>query len=469
MEQDNGLKLKDIIKLLLGNKWLYLIMVGFFAICSVIGFSIYSSHESEYVSFYDYDVAGFSTTIDESGFAQAKYIDGEKFDPRSIVTKEKIKEYFDGSDELKDLDAESLYDNGVIKSFGYKVKYVKNDHKKDDKDAAYIEDKRGYEIVLSSKKLSKLQAKALASAIANEVINVSKTKIDKIQYRSFLNYFDNTNNYPEKISSLNGGIAYLKELSSSLISSYGDILLEEGKYGGEDDKYFLDAKTISDWQKELGITFDSYYVDSLLSELEVNGYISNESIMYVASLSTNIANLEKEIAANETILTDLKAQRDALVASIGSNATIESVEIGEYNAEIISLTKKIGEQKETVSVYKLQLQNLDTSSFTQEQLEEYTTKLSAFNGKLQQIRNDLEFYTNQYEAISKQTMKNDSSVYFDSPDIVEIQGNIKIGIIAVSSLAIGFFAPMIINLAVAAFGVAEGKPVFKKGKNSATF
>ena len=463
--EENTITLKDVIKLLLGNKWLYLIMAAFFLVASAVGLSVFSSTKTDYVAFYDYDVAGFSTTVDETGSVSAQYIDGEKFDPRSIVTKEKIMEYFASNENLSGLDAEKLYNDKLIKSFGYKIKYVKNSHKKDDKDVDYIEDARGYELVLNSKLLSIEQASVLSKIIANEVIETSNTKIDKIQYHSFLNYYDSINNYPEKITSLNNGIAYLKDLSNDLIKTYGNVLLKEGKYGGTEDKYYLESKTISNWQKQLDISFDSYYVNTLQSELEVNGFITNDSITYAATLKTSIANLNREIAVNEALLADLKTQRDNLVSSIGSNATIESVEIAEYNAEIISLTKTIAEKKEQVDLYELQLERLDTSSFTPEQLEAYMASLSSFENKLKTIRDNLEFYTDQYEAIAKETMKNDSHVYFENPEIVRKEGGIKKVLIGGASICIGVFAPMIVNLALAAFNVADGKPLFKVTRN----
>lgn len=464
MEEENAVNLKKIVKVLLGNKWLYLLMAAIFLIVSVAGLSVYSSINTEYVAFYDYNVAGFSTLVDETGNAKAKYIDGEKFDPRLVVTKEKIKELFSNRDELRLLDVEKLYEKDLIKSYGYKIKYEKNDHKKDEKDVDYLESKRGYELVINSNLLSKSQAKALSEEIANEVVRVSNVKIDKIEYDSFLKYYESTSNYPEKISSLDNGINYLKDLSNNLIETYGDVLLSDAKYGGEDDKYFLSSKTISAWQKQLNIAFDGYYVNSLLSELETNGFISSDSAMYAATLKTNITNLERQIDVDEAVLNDLKTQRDALVSAIGTNATIESVEIGEYNTEIIALTKKIAEEKESVDIYRLQLEKLDTSSFTQEELEEYTSKLLNFNTKLQNIKDDLEFYTNQYEAIAKNIMKNGSRVHFDSPNVVTTQGNLKTTFIVGTSIAVGIFAPMIINVFLAAFTIADGKPISLKRK-----
>lgn len=461
MEEENGLKLKDIIKVLLGNKWLYLIMVGLFFVAGVVGLSIYSQQKSEYVAFYDYDIAGFSTNVDESGNIYASYLDGEKFDPRSLITQEKIKEYFSNNEELKNLDAEKLYKNNVIKSFGYKIKYAKNNHKIDSNDADYIESNRGYELVLNAKFLNKSQAKVLSETIANEVLRISNIKIDKIQYDMYLTYCDNTNNYPEKVSNLKNGIDYLKELSDSLSKTYGDVILEEGKYGGTDEKYFLESNSFSNWQKRLNYTFDSYYVESLSSELEVNGYVSKDSILYITSLKTNIANLERERDVNSGILHDLETQRDQLIGKIGTDVTIESVEIGEFNNEIIALTKLIAEEQERIDIYTLQLQKAEASTLSQE----YIDSLNVFDSKVTDIRNDLEFYTNQYEAIAKQVMKNNSSVYFDCPDVVALQGNVQILVIGAASIGIALFAPILVNLAIAVFNAADGKHIIFKKKD----
>lgn len=464
-EQQKELKIKDVIKVLLGNKFIYLIMAVCFMAVSIGALSFFSARKGEYVALFDYDVAGFSTTVDEAGNVNAQFIDGEKFDARSAITKEKVLKYFASSEELENLDAEELYTNNVIKSFGYTVKYVKNSHQKDEKDAAYIEEKRGYELVLNSKLLNEDQAKALTQAIANEVVEASKVKIDKIQYDAYLNYYDSTNSYPEKISSLTNGIAYLKDLSNSLIGEFGDVLLNEGNYGGDDAKYHLDSKTISSWQKQLDIVFDLYYVDSLAAEQEINGYISADAENYVESLKTVIANLKKQYEVDLIVLEDLKDQREKLFDSLGTDVTIESIEIGEYNGEIIALTKKMAEEDQLVKLYQAQLDKLDPTKFpSPEERDAYMANLAQFDSKLSAIRENLEFYTNQYEAIAKQTMKNDSLVYFDNPNIVKAQGTMDFVVTFAASLAIGLVAPMLVNLAITVFKIADGKPIFKLKK-----
>ena len=89
MNEEKNISGKDIIKVLLGNKWLYLLLAAAFLIVSFISLSVISQSKVEYISFFDYDVAGFSTSTSENGEELTLYIDGEKFDTRTVVSEEK--------------------------------------------------------------------------------------------------------------------------------------------------------------------------------------------------------------------------------------------------------------------------------------------------------------------------------------------------------------------------------------------
>lgn len=465
MENEKRISCKDVIKILLGNKWLYLILVGVVFLASFIGFNLYSYNKKEYIAFFDYDVAGFNTVVNENGEETTYYIDGEKFNPRSLVSKEKFRKYFSENPELNDLDVESLFKKNIVKSFDYKIRYVKNDHRMDEKDAAYVANKKGYELVLNSYGISEEQARVISNAVANEVLAITSNKLEKLNYEKYINGFKNADNYPEKIDNLVKGIDYIIEYTDILEETYGDAIIHAGKYGGEDDKYILSDQTISDWKNQVVMKFDSYRINSLSNELEVNGYICSDSTTYIVSLETAVENLNREIAVNEAVLTDLKTQRDALVSSVGSGATIESVEIREYNTEIIALTKKIAEQKEQVNLNQLQLEKLDTSSFSPDQLAEYNTNLNIFDTKLSSAINDLEFYTLQYESIAKTIMKDNMNVYFDDGEVVKLNGGLSPLVSIAASAVIAIVAPMILNLLFFSFSLAEGKSLlnFKNG------
>ena len=472
MEQEKTISGKDIIKVLLGNKWLYLVMAATFLVASFVGLNLISSMRKEYVAFFDYDVAGLTTVVTDQEEKNTYYIDGEKFDPRSIVTREKITRYFKDREELHGLNVDDLYSRNIIHSFEYTIRYKKNDHKMDDKDAAYIVDKKGYQLVMNSYGMNDHQAAGLASAIANEVLDITKTKIDKISYSSFIEAYDNSKSFPEKLSNLTSGINYIKELSNGLKGNYGDVVIKGGLYGGEEDKYLIEEQTISTWQNQMNIIFDSFFIDSLVNELEVNGYISPDSTDYITNLQTRISSLEREISTNTKTRDALIADRKALIEN--SNATLESLEIREYNTEIIELTKLIESQEEEVEKCGLQMEKItgkkrDGSSLSQEEIAAYNVGLTSFSQKLESIYDDLAFYTVQYEAIAKKVMKENLNVYFDSAEIAVSSGELSLFTILGGSFAIGVFAPMIINLVLAGFNLAEGKALVRlKKKNESS-
>ena len=203
MEEEKKISLKDIIKLLLGNKWIYLIMVAAFFVTSIVGFSLYSYLSKEYIAFFNYDVAGF--TYDENNGC---FIDGEKFDPRSLLTEDKVNSYLKSNDSLNDFTYNEVITKGGVKSFEYKIKYEKNDHVMNDEDNKYIESERGFELILNAKTFSKEQAKYFVEIVANQVIEISKEKIDSIKYDFYLKSFRGANSYSDKVSSLESGIEF---------------------------------------------------------------------------------------------------------------------------------------------------------------------------------------------------------------------------------------------------------------------
>ena len=455
---------KDVIKVLLGNKWLYLIMMAAFFAVAFVGFNMYSAGKKEYVSFFDYDVAGFKSVTNEDGEQNTFYIDGQKFDPRSLVTRDKINKYINYNTDLLSLNPDELYKRNTIKSFNYVTKYKENDHKMDDKDAAFIEDKKGYELILDTYSLNERQAKVLAEAIAYEVIEITKEKIDSLHFVNYINAFDEAKAYPDKIRNLIEGVNYLQDLSNSLDESYGNFQIDAGKYGGETDNYYIEGKTITDWRNQMNIKLENYFLNSLNDELNSNGYINPEGTDYIIALQTNVDNLEVDIGNNKKLRDELLDQRDALVGSVGTNATVESLEIREYNTKIIDLTTLITEQTEKQDVYKLQLANLDSTK----QAATYSGNLANFETKLENIRNDLDFYSKQYESIAKKAMKDNMKVYFENADIVTLRGDLKLSVTLGGSLAIALIGPMIVNLAITGFNLAEGKPILKLKKEKDT-
>lgn len=461
MDEEKTISMRDIMKVLLGNKWVYLIMVAGFAIASFVSLKITSSAKKEYVTFFDYDIAGFNRADDGT----ARFIDGEKFDPRAMITKEKILSYVESNEELKGLDVNAIAKKNGIKSFTYSATYKENDHKMNEYDSAYIADKVGYKLVLDPSLFSYEEAQVFSKALANEAIRMTREKIGHLFYRTYLNYYDSTYSYVDQISYLNGGIAYLNSLVDSLVNEYGDVVLPAGECG-PGENYKIESMKLSDWKENININFERYKVSTLQDELELGGYIDDRSSEYISSLKTTIENLNREISTDESILAKLTSQRDDLVSSVGATVTIESLEIGGYNNEIIELTKTIDNKKEQVKRYEIQLKKLNIDDLSDDEKAIYNAGLPVFKEKLSKIRTALGLYTEQYEVIAKKVMNDNMNVYFDSSNIVNEEGGMSIGVIIGISAVVGIFVPMLVNLAIAGFALGEGKPLLKAKKKN---
>ena len=229
-------------------------MAAGFAVASFVGLKITSSAQKEYVTFFDYDVAGFNRV--DGGTAY--FIDGEKFDPRAMITEEKIQHYIDSNEALKDLNIERILKKNSIKQFDYSATYKENDHKMNEYDSAYIADKVGYKLVLDPTEFTFEQAQAFSKALANEVIEMTETKIEHISYRTYLNYYDSTFSYLDQIKYLQSGVDYLNELADGLKATYGDVVLPSGNYGGSGSEYSIISEKLSKESKTKFSTSSSH-------------------------------------------------------------------------------------------------------------------------------------------------------------------------------------------------------------------
>lgn len=455
MNEEKTVSLKEVLIFLIGNKWLYLIMFVSFLATSLVGFNIVSSSQKEYCAFFDYDVAGFYTDVSRG---ESYFIDGEKFNPLSLIQKEKLPEYLATSYIYDGLTPEGLCDDGAFKSFDFKTTYKENDNPNDN-ESKYVVDKYGYEIVFNASAVNKEQAKLFAQMISNEVILQSNRKIDNLSYLTYVDAYNHAISYGEKLKCLTNGIDFINSQLNSLKALYGDFEIEPNKYGGDDDSYYVSFESIGAWETAMKNDLDITAVEALTQELKTNGYIDTNYPEYINSIKAEVEDINSDIAVSEGILADLKTERDNLVTLYGSE---ENAQISEYNDKIISLTEKIANQKEQVRIYSLQLQNLDTSSMTPEELATYNSKLASFEYNLRILNDKLKLYSNQFGAIAKKTMKEKSHVYFYDSKIVTVNVGMRNSAILVYSLLIALFLPMAINGSVQIFKRIESKPLFKK-------
>ena len=455
MKEEKTVSLKEVLIFLIGNKWLYLIMFVSFLATSLVGFNIVSSSQKEYSAFFTYDVAGFRTDAEKG---ESYFIDGEKFNPLSLVQKEKLPDYLKTSYLYDGLTPEGLCNDGAFKSFEFKTTYKENENQSEN-EPKYIVDKQGYEIVFNASAVNKEQAKLFAQMIANEVVLQTSKKIDSTNYSRYVYAYEHAISYGERLKALSDGIHFINSQLNSLKVAYGDFELEPNKYGGDDDSYYVSFESVGAWETAMKNDLDLAEVESLTQDLKANGYIDTKYPEYISSIRAAAEELNAEISANEGVLTSLKTERDDVIALYGSE---ENAQISEYNEKIVSLTEKIASQKEQVRIYELQLQKTNTSSMTSEELAAYNSKLADFEYYLRILHDKLNLYSNQFGAIAKKTMKEKSHVYFYNSEIITVNVGMRNSAMLVYSLLIAAFLPMAINGSIEIFKRLESKPLFSK-------
>ena len=452
MKEEKTVSLKETIIFLIGNKWLYLIMFISFLAISLVSFNIVSSSKREYSCFFECNLPGFHFDREqEKGY----FADGRKFEPNSLIEKNKIEGYLSVSYLFDGLTYDEITNKCGIKSFKYKELYKNGEDSSEDNKTL---DKQGYEIVFNASVINIDQAKLFSEMIVNEIVKKSNSAVENLCNSNYLNLFEKGISYEAKINCLSDEFEYLNSLINFLKTSFDNFKIEADNYGGSDEKNYLPEQSADDWETQMKADLESFNKDSLLNEVKVNGYIDSNYPEYINFVETEVKSLNRTIGVEEGILAQLEAQRDNLVTLSGSD---ESAHISVYNEKIISLTEKIANQKEQVSLYNLQLEKLDPSFIASPEYAAYSANLSAFENKLNSFNEKLNFYTVQFEAIAKKTAKNNSRIYFDDLNVVSIRAGMGNFAILVYSLLIATFLPMAINGGVAAFKAIESKPLFK--------
>ena len=450
MKEEKTVSLKEVFIFLIGNKWHYLIMFISFLAVSLVGFNIASSSKREYSCFFECDLPGFHSDINDE---KAYFVDGEKFEPRSLLAKEKMEGYLSVSYLFDGLTYDEITDKCGIKSFEFKAVYKENE------DGDKTIDKQGFEIIYNPSVINVEQAKLFSKMIVNEVIVKSNTAVENLNFSTCLDSYNLTNNYEAKIKCLSEAIKYLVGQADSLVASYGDFRIDADKYGGKDEKFYLKSQSIVAWETEMKTVLGNFDADALVKDLKVNGYIDASQPDYIDYLKAEVESLNRDINVKVGVLDELKTERDNLVTLSGSE---ENAKISEFNEEIIILTEKIAAEREQADICSLQLEKVDPSFIASSDYATYSANLTAFENKLTSIREKLDFYIAQYEDIAQRTMVANSHIYFDSSNIITINAGMGKFAMLVYSLLIATFLPMGINGCIAVFKSIESKPLFKK-------
>ena len=417
--EDEGITLSDLLQVLFGRKILLLIVTLSLFIISTLGILFYNSRKQTYSSIFEYNLSGFQNN---------EYLDGTRFDVRDLITLEKLNEYKESSSILSNLDMEKIYYKNAIMSFKYEELYVKNEQKINKDDVDYLLDKEGFRIVLKKRFFTEEQAQALVELIAKEPVKLTKEKIEKVNYTRDLLLYNQSKIYDLSIN-------YLENQYYTLINNYSKLINEFG------DLVISDSEKISDRSRMLQEYFQNYSFSSLRNELNQFGYVKDFE-NYESTLLSTKESLTLEKKYNSLLKDELIEQRKQLIQLAGS---MYSVELTAYNEKIISLSARILEIDKELELLEKKLKHESRVSSTDPSRDEtYVLSLESFEQRLDQIYQKLTTETEQYTALAKEVVNNNSFLYFDNNSVVVVENPIS----RVKYIVIAFFCSLLIGLIV---------------------
>lgn len=410
MENENQeISIIQLFKVAFGNKLRLVIITLLVAIIGVLFFHFYyDPGKTEYVADFNYFVQGLDEGL---------YIDGSAFNYQELVSYDALAAAKASSSDFADIDIDEMYHKNNIS-----VDHVRDTENKNEEVYLY------YSIKVKSKFFRDGdQAKAFISYLAEAPIAKTIQLSDSSKYKYNLKVFDDCESFDTQLNYLGAQLDLLDKKYDELIEYYGDISLK-------------DEDTITDKKNAMDVYFVNNSLSYLRYEKEENGYVLNKG-RNIENLKLTKLDLEKQYKYNEMELDKLENSITALMGNVG--AGIQTAEIDSYNSRITQLIAQNVEITRQIDNIDLQLKNVDNS------------KNEEYGEKLQECSVTLNDYTDKYQTVEYEVVKDNSKVFYNNASIIEGQGGfglIKGGIIAV---VIGGFLACCVNL------VKDWREIFK--------
>lgn len=197
-------------------------------------------------------------------------------------------------------------------------------------------------------------------------------------------------------------------------------------------------KTVNEAQNEIEGYFSFYDLVSMKSEVELNGYIKPDSD-YLTSIRNEIEKLSREKESNvkkmNAIYEQISQLRDTLAG------TVTDVAFQEMFSSIAALAQRNVEIDHLIEV-------VYHTYLVGSSMPEYSTKLAAFQERLEQHYTKLQEFTNDYKAFNEEIYEQNTKLLFESNSIIKEEGGFNILIALVAFLVIGFVLASCLNLAL---------------------
>lgn len=393
MEEENGLSLGDIFKVIFKKVWWVLgaIAVGILAVVLIIELWYNKKVELYQVSY----------EIVYPDSSSGKYPDGNDFlisECISSVTLEKIK---DSSDDFSQVDISKMLKNDDI--------FVSETVERTAGDVV----KHTYTMSVRASyfKNDETGIRFLRAAVEYPVERVREIVNNK-EYGLFFQTFDNAKTYEEKIYALDEQKNYLTE-RYNILKNYDESVETE--------------------MASLRNVFTENERTSLFDRIEAYFYVFDTKTFKDDS-APRIDALDKQIRDNENIIEALRTERDRKSSEAVARAVAEESVINAYDyqiAQIIIENEKLRNEKQTIQSRLDAIEKYETAGSAE------NVQKKQFDDLLASYRAELETATGQLKAKSISVYGNNSTVIY-SGNKVEKTGGMNALLAALIGAAIGF-------------------------------
>ena len=414
-EQEDGISLLDILRVMFGRKILLLIITISIGLIGTIAILFgFNKLKGKYVADFTYS---------DANFLENKYVDGASFNYASLITADNLVRI-----KNSDPQYDSININKLIENNGISISRTIVEGEKEIIDVSYslVADKKYFS--------SETQAKNFIKAVASTAVEENANKVKYLSYDTNLNSFDKQATLDSKIRFLREQYDFITTKYEELIKDYNNCVIKSKN------------KSIASYADEFKNAFDlQNSVDTLYGNLLKNIYVldyDNKKEEYETIYNTYVALYE----SRNSKINDLKALINDIIQSL-PDAKKDSLDLSKYNEELIKLSSQKREYEEMISYYENVLGKLDTTDpkyiarATNEESQKFLTSVN-------QIKEKLVEYTNILKEVENDVLNDNNNVYFTKTNVIYTSGNINAVIAIVISLALGLVVGCIVNLII---------------------
>ncbi len=420
-EQEEGVSLLSILKVMFGRKLLLLILtVAIGLIGTLLILFGYNNLKGKYVS---------SFTYSEPNLAVGKYVDGAAFNYGSLVATNNLYAIKESNNDFSSVNVDKMIkDNSISIS-----REIEETTATSTTETVVTNRTITYTITIDKKYFSSEdQAKKFIQAIVNTTIDENQTKIKYLSYNNAIEFYTNTNILDQKVK-------YLREQYDFILNKYNNLSTVYNNYIVKSKN-----KSIAAYISEFKSAFEvSNSIDNLYANMLRNVYVLDYTNMqdeYEELYNTYLT----LYTYNDKKINELKTTINDIIQALPDSKKSD-IDMSKYNEEIIKATSLKQEYLDMINYYSNVLEKLEPAE------PNYIARASeadsqAFLKKLDAAKDKLVEATNVLKEVEAEVLTDNNNVYYSYSNVIDTKGQIKTILAIIISIVAGFVVGCIVNL-----------------------